>query len=408
MRSDSKVNVCLISYHYEEERGRPNLVKRALSAMDFVKDLRVVASNFDHITKEVIPNTEQNITRLRVRQYSNNISLKRVLSYWDFARQLSALPILTTTQIAYVCVPDYLSALTVLRRRTGRTERVIIDVVDLWPEALPLPRLVNGLLKWALGSGIKRLRQRLFRDANLVLFQSQYFLSQFGGNGERYGFLPMCAGKTSQADFVWDGPSLASEIRILFLGSMNSITDLASLVHILRILVEERKVSLSVVGGGSSLGWLKEQLRGTPVITTFYGITFDKDIKNGEFRQTHFGYNGYRETTEVAVSYKSLELLQHGIPLINSAKGDTFEIVRNEECGLNFERKSLQAVAKRILSLTDVAHSHMRQNARRAFEVNFSYPGFCRALATYMEKLLVDFPPDRLGYRRFRGAMILG
>jgi glycosyltransferase involved in cell wall biosynthesis len=352
--------------------------------MAFVKDVRVLASNFDHIRKESIQVAGGGVTRLPVRAYPRNISFSRVLSYWDFARQVGRSPVLAASDMAYVCVPDYLSALAVLRRRTGACPRVIIDVVDIWPEALPLPGLVEELVRRTLWQGGRSLRQRLFAKADLVLFQSRYFLDNYGRNSERNRFLPMCLKQESQLRYPVDRPSLSKEIKVVFLGSMNAITDIASLAQILCLLAAKRKVRLSVVGGGSGLEYLKQQLRGTAVLATFHGITFDVEFIMRELTQAHFGYNGYKESTEVAVSYKSLEYLQHGLPMINSAKGDTFEIVRDDKCGVNFHRQDLPAAVGEILSVTDQAHGRMCQNARKAFEENFSYQRFRRMLEEYM------------------------
>jgi len=402
VKSISAPSVAVVSYHLMTDgTGRPNYVARALSEMPFLGSVSLVASDYEHISKRRVP--EDGVVRLPVRPYTKNISVQRILSYFDFARQVNLAVPVAGADLIYVCVPDYLSALAILRRKRNRRIVVIVDVVDLWPEALPLPRLVNGLVKKTIGLAFKWLRRSLFSKADLVLFQSQYFLNQCSGNNARYGFLPMCLNETTRLDYSWKGSSLAKEIRVLFLGSMNNITDVVSLVQLLCILAEKRKVSLRVVGGGSSLEWLKQRLRTTAVITTFYGITFDSKIKDEELSQAHFGYNGYKETTEVSVSYKSLEYLRHGIPLINSAKGDTFELMENKECGFNYDPKDIQAVAARILLITDAEHARMRQNALRAFEACFSYLGFSTTLQTYIGKLLMDCSADELRYRKYVG-----
>ena len=384
MKFGSKLGVCLISYHFDEQRGRPNLVKQALSDMTCVQDVQVLASNFDHILKMPIRSTGASVARLPVRTYVNNISFARYFSYRDFAKQVGRSPILPPSDLVYICVPDYLAAFTVLRRRAGTCPKVIVDVIDIWPEALPLPGLLSQLVERTVWAGMRKLRQQWFAKADLVLFQSEYFLAKYGRNCERNGFLPMCLRESSKWRCLVARPSLSKEIRVVFLGSMNSITDIASLAEFAASLAVKRKVQLSVVGGGSGLEYLKEKLRGTPVVTTFHGITFDVDCKERELSGAHFGYNGYKESTEVAVSYKSLEYLQHGLPLINSAKGDTFELVRNEKCGVNFNRHDLGVAGREILSLSDDEHARMCQNARRTFQEKFSYQRFSRTLENYV------------------------
>jgi len=387
------LRVLVVSYHYPDgENSRPTLVRRVFAEMPGGIAVKAIASDFDHFSKRTMPSSVGGIIRLPVRPYRKNISTARLLSYADFAWRLRKHPAVAEADIIYVCVPCYLSALAVLFGRARRRQKVLVDVVDLWPEALPLPRIVNRLIKGTIGAGIKSLRRRIFGGADLLFFQSRYFLNKYGGNSVRHKFLPMCLSGASLAENVTRRSSLSKEVRILFLGSMNSITDMASLVQLLQLLAKQRKVCFSVIGGGNSLEWLKERLKATTVTATFHGITFDKRIKEEELSRAHFGFNGYKETTEVSVSYKSLEYLQHGIPLINSAKGDMIELVASEKCGLNYNAKDLQPVVNNIIAMSDADHAVMRQNALRTFDENFSYGHFSKILTTCIMDLLADGP----------------
>jgi hypothetical protein len=389
VKSTPAFRVTVVSYHMTANgTSRPNYVTRAIKDMSFLGKVCMVASNYDHFTKSTVPTN--GIVRLAVRPYTKNISLKRILSYFDFARQVNQTAEVMEADLVYVCVPDYFSALAVIHGKTRRRRMVIVDVVDLWPEAFPLSPLINRLLKSVFKIVFRPLRRHYFRKANLVLFQSRHFMKQFSKSDDNYRFLPMCLfGKATPS---LDGlrTSIREEIRILFLGSLNSITDTESLIAMLGLMTRQRKVCLSVLGGGHGLSKLEKRLASTTVRLIVRGITFDQRVREEELTQAHFGFNGYKETTEVSVSYKALDYLQHGLPMINCTKGDLAKITNDSHCGLNYEPGKIKETVERILSLSDYDHQKMCENARRAFEGNYSYEHFRATLTGYVEGLLVS------------------
>ena len=172
---DPSLRAVVVSYHLlANGTGRPYFVVQALRKMAKIHHVSLIASNFDHIRKRTILTEEGE--RVPVRPYAKNISIGRVLSYFDFARQIPLLLDVRKADLVYVCVPDYISAFAILKNKRDRRFLVIVDVVDLWPEAFPLPKHINRLFKGVFGGIFKPLRQWLFQKADLVLFQSRYFL----------------------------------------------------------------------------------------------------------------------------------------------------------------------------------------------------------------------------------------
>ena len=389
VKGGTSLSAVVVSYHLlGDGTGRPYFVARALGKMAVIRRVSLIASNFDHISKRTIPTDEA--VRVPVRPYATNISIGRVLSYFDFARQVNHVLQVAEADLVYICVPDYISALAILRNKRDRRFVVIVDIVDLWPEAFPLPKLINKFFKNISGFIFKPLRRWLYQKADLVLFQSRYFLKEFGKDSSQYGFLPMCL--SGKATLGMDGlrTSIREEIRILFLGSLNNITDTESLIAMLNLVARHRKVCLSVVGGGHGLRKLEKRLANTRVRLIVRGITFDQYIRKVELTQAHFGFNGYKETTEVSVSYKALDYLQHGLPMINHTKGDLAKLINDSHCGLNYEPGEIKTAVEKILSFSDCDHRKMCENARGAFEENYSYDHFCATLAGYVDSLLTS------------------
>jgi len=381
------IRVTIVSYHLATNSlDRPSYVARALRGMPFISNVTLVSSNFDHSHKCI--SQSGNDIRLPVRGYSRNISLQRLLSYFDFARQIKKAKEVLEADLVYVCMPDYLSALAVIEIKKDRKILTILDVVDLWPEAFPFPSVINHPIKWCSGKIIKPLRRFLFASADLVLFQSNHFLTQFGGDERRYGLLSMCLPERSVCIGQNNPLSVNCAIRILFLGSMNSITDIISLEKFLVLLCKYRNVQLSVVGGGVGLERLVKRLNRSPVRVIFHGITFDQELISKELCISHFGFNGYKMSTEVAVSYKSLDYLQAGLPIINCTKGDLMDIVDEYYCGFNYSPHNIEVLVEKVLHLSDEEHGLMRENARKVFNDKFSFARFVQSLNSHVRKLV--------------------
>ena len=312
VKGGASLRAVVVSYHLLANGiGRPHLVARALGEMAMIGPVSLVTRNFDHITKRTI--TTDEAVRVPVRPYATNISIGRVLSYLDFARQVNHVLQVAEADLVYICVPDYISALAILRQKRDRRFVVIVDIVDLWPEAFPLPKVINELFKDVFGFIFKPLRRWLFQKADLVLFQSRNFLKQFGKDSSRYGFLPMCLPRRPAVCGSQVRALIMEEIRLLFLGSINNITDTESLIAILCMLAERRKVCLCVVGGGLGMESFRRRLSNRLVHLITRGITFNRRVREEELTRAHFGFNGYKKTTDVSVSYKALDYLQHGL-----------------------------------------------------------------------------------------------
>ena len=378
----------VISYHRGYERaGRPDFVAAALGIAYGSENVRLISSNFNHIRK--VHDDSGNDEAISVRAYQKNISLRRVLSYWDFARGIDVSRLFKDVDVVYICVPDYLSAVKVLLGRPRSAVKVIVDVVDLWPEAIP----VEGLKAWVVKNRLilriaAFVRRKVLGRADLLLFQSQHFREVFGSIPAFTGYLPMCQEGNAVHITVHRSP-LRDGINVLFLGSLNSITDVDGLSKILIKLAEHRHVSLSIIGGGEGVNHLLSILDPSDVVVSNMGLVFDSDIISSEISRCHFGFNGYREATEVSVSYKVIDYLANGLPVINCTKGELRELIPGFACGLCYTAETIDACVERILHLDDSSHIEMSVAARRLFVDHFGFESFCERLRQHVDALMI-------------------
>lgn len=383
--------IAIISYDFIEksQNSRPLLVYKALGDHASVEQVKVYCADFSHHKKQYVSFEHSDFQPLTVPAYRRNISFHRIFSYWIFALKIAFNPALHDCSLLYFCVPANELAIIALWYKWVLKKTVVLDVVDLWPEAFPLPSLLNHGVKLFLNLTSRPLRNWLFRQADLIVTQSAYFQEKIGSPPNSQVVL---MGTTHQVDWrlkTAHRRSLQEQINILYLGSINAINDLESLIEILMRLKQHRAVHLSVVGGGKRLPYLQQQVEALGITTCFHGICFDPEVKNREFLRCHFGYNGYVSSTEVAISYKSLEYLAHGLPLLNSTKGDSRQLVESERLGFNFlpTRRSRHELVGKLLNLSDAEYYQMQQQALNTFEKYFAWPVFQQNLTQALSQL---------------------
>ncbi|MGL5035918.1 MAG: glycosyltransferase [Microcystaceae cyanobacterium] len=390
------MDIAIVSYDFMEnsKNSRPLLTYQVVLECLSPKSVQVYCANFSHHKKKYVKFQDPHFHAVDVPGYKYNISLMRVLSYWIFSLKIIFRKELRDSSLIYFCVPANELAIVALIYKYLFHKTVVLDVVDIWPEAFPLPPLLNPWIKslWYLTS--RPIRNLLFRQADLIITQSAYFKQKLASPKNCKVVLMGTTHKMDTRFKTSHRGDLQDCIYILYLGSINSINDLGSLIGIITRLKVHRPVHLSVIGGGKRLDYLKEKIEALGISSEFHGICFDHDLKNQEFLRCHFGYNGYVPSTEVAISYKSLEYLAHGLPLLNSTKGDTHQLIESDNCGFNFAANSqcLDDLAEKILSLSNEQYYEMQQRSLDAFEQNFAWPVFKERLTDTLRSL--DNPKD--------------
>ncbi len=385
---EKKQSIAIISYHFGEiESSRPLLISECLKNNSDIQDVHVFCANFNHVTKTPTSRTSGSITEISVYKYKNNISLGRIYSYLEFSyRILFRFNELKRYTILYFCVPSYESCLIAFFYKTFTRKKNIIDIVDLWPEAIPINSKAKYNIKKALLLFIKPIRKLFLKAiADVLITQSNYFKNIISIPSKTF-CLPMTY-PHKHHDYIKNTDSISQTLSILLIGSINSITDIESLLKILHYLSKFKRTHLTVIGDGNRLEYLKAKVSELEVTHTFYGFCYDLEIKKKEFSKAHFGYNAYIATTEVSVSYRAMEYLSYGLPLINACKGDLNEIVRTESCGFNFDENTIPELCRLLLAQTPTTLAELNINASKAFDKNFSYENFKNTLSEILKKV---------------------
>lgn len=182
---------------------------------------------------------------------------------------------------------------------------------------------------------------------------------------------------------------LNTELRFLLLGSINNIFDMEKCLNLFKGLSTNATstIVLEIIGLGESLEILMTRLKAEApsVVVVNHGAIFDRKQKDAILSRMHFGLNLYKNTTAIGVSYKSIEYMAHGIPLINSAQGDLFDLINESSMGFNIIDNLDHGIDK-LKNLDNSQYQSMRKAAFTMYQKSFSKESFEKNLLSYLEQ----------------------
>ncbi|MDE6398145.1 MAG: hypothetical protein K2L51_02380, partial [Clostridiales bacterium] len=135
--------VIIDTFNYFELRTQ--YVYRELVRLGY--DVSMIVSDFDHITKCKREETRENTFFLPTKPYAKNLSLKRIRSHLNFAKQAYKQVCALSPDLIYCLLPlNSLAKKVDKYKRKYANIKVFFDIYDLWPESLPAGNAVKRLL----------------------------------------------------------------------------------------------------------------------------------------------------------------------------------------------------------------------------------------------------------------------
>ena len=331
--------------------------------------VNVLYSSFSHSLKKYRKLSNNKFISLETISYKSSFSLKRIISYLIFAYKVFKFLGSNKFDLVYINLPPNAIGLSVLFRKNSYT-KLIVDIIDLWPEAFPTNNsLIKNTLLYFAGILPKMIRKRIINYSDFCIAESNFFQKQLNLDNKINSKVIHI--KKFQK-FKPNHNSLSSDMSIVYLGNIGNIYDFNSLFSILEGVLKKRKVTLHIIGLGPLKNWVIENLNAKKINYFYHGATFDEKLKEKIISNCWFGYNGYKESTEVALSYKSVDYLSFGVPLINSAKEDTEYLVNNENIGFNFNAKSLDSLIHKLSNICIEDVCNMKRRSYEIFKDKFS------------------------------------
>lgn len=379
----SKKILIISNFHEESPISRSNMAFKFF--LDKGYDPIVLCSSFSHSLKKFREFENKKTITIKTISYNSSLSIKRILSYLIFCYGVFKFLKKNSFDLVYVNLPPNGLALPLLLRK-NRYTKLIVDVIDLWPEALPINKsFIKKKLLNICAIIPKLIRKKVIDYSDFCIVESNFFhkkLNLEDNLNSKVIHIKKPESKKLNFDII------SNELSIIYIGNISKIYDFDSLIKIIKGVERHRKVILHVIGLGPLSKWFFNSLEIENINYFYHGPTFDEDVKRKIISKCWFGFNGYKNNTEVALSYKSVDYLSFGVPLLNSAKEDSRRLVENEKIGYNFHSDSLQKIIDElsIISLNEI--NIMKKKSYNVFRKKFSKKSYCSDMNLVIDLVL--------------------
>lgn len=257
----------------------------------------------------------------------------------------------------------------------------VLYCLDLWPESLLAGGISQGSPVYKL---FLKVSQSIYRRADAILITSRgfetYFRETLGVEDRPILYLPQYA--EGLFDRLPEVPKADEKVHFLFAGNVGTAQSLETVVEAAKLLKEEEKIHIHIVGGGISLESCEREAMGLNNIT-FHGR--QPLEKMPEF----YAMADVLLVTLVADPVMSQTLpgkvqtyLAAGKPLVGAIDGETARVISDARCGLCGPAEHAAALAGNIrrAAVDPDLRKAWGCNARTYYEHNFRREYFMQTL----------------------------
>lgn len=272
---------------------------------------------------------------LPTKSYSKNISFRRIVSHYKFSRDLEKILLKKEFDVIYMLIPANFLLLAGKRVKKAKGTKLIVDVIDLWPESIVPKKLKNFPLikQW------RQIREKGLACADWTFTECDLYNQTIKFNNSNHSTMYWGKGPRAQ-NFQRDVSK--KFIDIAYLGSINNIIDIDFICKILVALNVFKPVRLNIIGSGEKKEKFIAEVRKFGIIVKYHGPIYDDEKKKDILKTCMFGLNIMKDNVNVGLTMKSVEYFYFGIPIINNIKGDTEHFIDKYGVGVNINKYNYQ------------------------------------------------------------------
>lgn len=336
--------------------------------------VEVYTSNFCHIEKEYCLDKKEHYIYCEARPYYKNLSVRRLYSHWDLARKIFDKIQHRDIQLLWVLIPpnSFVKAGAKMKRKNPHM-RMVFDVIDMWPETMPIRKVKNAFpfRIW------KNMRDRYLTQADYIITECQLYQETLKAvvnpKNLRTLYLARAEKKINKVSNLPE-----DRTSLCYLGSINNIIDIPAIFALIYKLAEDRGVELHIIGDGENRDELIKAAKKAGAKVIYHGKIYDDKKKQAIFNTCHYGLNMMKSTVCVGLSMKSVDYFEAGLPVINNISGDVWTMIEEHKLGVNISSPDI------YIQNSD---EKMRQNVRLFFKKNFTTEVFENKLEEILEAL---------------------
>jgi glycosyltransferase involved in cell wall biosynthesis len=347
------------------------------------------------------------------RGYRESVSLARFVDHVTWARRFErAIAAASLPDIIFCAYPTIEAARVCTRFGQRRGVPVVVDLRDMWPDLfgeVP-PPLLRPLAR-ALLTPLRVRAATALRSATALFAITDEFL-RWGLTlaGRAQGPLdaafaqayPLSSVKVREdedareARALWDRNGVVRDaaFNVVLVGSitgrrvaMNAVLEAARMLQ-----NDARPVRFVLAGSGDDLALYRGRVRDFP------NVLLPGWLRAAQIREllarAHLGLVPYRNTPDFVMSVptKAAEYFAAGVPVATSLRGTLPRLLREQECGLEFDADHPESLVTLVRTLRDdhALWSRLSENAQRTFRDRFVAEDVYGGLIDRLERIALS------------------
>lgn len=334
--------------------------------------------------------------------YKKNVDIRRFYSHRIAVKNIIRILEKNDYDLIYCIIPDNHMAAEVGRYAKRKNIKYIVDVEDLWPEAMemvsPLPNVIN-----------KILFSSFRRDARIAYKCADAFV----GTSDEYRNVPEnkygIEGKPAITVYVgcdvddFDGgvkehigniDKIDGEFWITYAGNLGSSYDIPTMIRAAQEMYSDHpNIKIKLLGGGPLEEEFKALAKEKPCNVEFVGYTPYRKMA-AYLVKSDILVNSFVKKAPQSIVTKIGDYLAAGRPMINTLSSPEFrEKVENDGFGINVEAENTRDLIRAILQLYDKESDRyeMGIKARMIAEKEFDRKNSYLQIDCLIEDILTKF-----------------
>lgn len=381
------LDVVIISnyWHFPLEKSSSRYHSIASLLVESGISTEVITSQFYH-TKKQSRNTRDigvpyQVTLLEEGTYKKNVSPARLLAHHRFA--INVIKYLGTREkqpdVIYLFVPPAELGKQVVEYANKNHIRVVIDVLDLWPEAfhMVLPKVFSKLFLFPM----KKQIEYAYRNADAVIAVSNTYVERAiqGSKKCASGHSVFIGTDISAFDAAAENaPSLDGKLRSItmaYIGMLGHSYDLCGVMDAMELLRQQEMdhVELLIMGDGPLRENFENYAQQKQLPVRFTGrLSYEEMVK--KLVKCDIGVNVLVGNSAASIINKHADYVSAGLPIINVQKKQEFgELLLEYNAGFMCAPGDTISLAESICRLAkdDALRREMGLNSRRLAEEKF-------------------------------------
>jgi glycosyltransferase involved in cell wall biosynthesis len=236
--------------------------------------------------------------------------------------------------------------------------KLVTWVQDLWPESLEATGFIRN--RWVLAC-LGKVVSWAYRGSDLILGQSEAFVRTIrpmaGAKPVRYYPNPGEAVFSAERR-AGQSPALVLKpgFNVVFAGNLGTVQSLDTILDAAEQLLARPEIRFVLVGSGSRLEWLKQQIKARALVNVDLPGRFPVSSMPGLFKQSSALIVSLVASPimDQTIPSKVQAYLAAGRPVIASMNGEGARVVQESGAGVACPAGDALALAKAVSKLADL------------------------------------------------------